>query len=45
MKKGYKKAYIIKDGMGAMQKAGFIWVEKDNIPRKIGPDGKVKHLQ
>jgi hypothetical protein len=30
--------------MNAMKKAGFIWVEKDNIPRKIGPDGKVQLL-
>jgi hypothetical protein len=36
--------FIIKDGMNAMQRAGFIWMEKDNILRKIGPDGKVQHL-
>ena len=43
-KKGYKNSVVIKNGSVAMRKAGFVWKEKDNILRQIGPDGKTKHL-
>jgi len=42
--RGYKRAFIIKNGSKALKSVGFLWKGPDNVLRKIGPDGKVKKL-